>query len=503
MTDIHAKLQQLLEPYRYKIEMHAHSYPGSLCSELSPRDFVRVLKEQNYDGVVLTNHFVIGQSEEPIMQPDTFEEYLENYREVRRIGEEEGLVVLLGAEIEYEYDCLLYGVDEDFLREVYNCGIRTTAEFSARYRSPEILIIEAHPFRHNFPLNAEDLDGYEVFNLHDGAANAIHFAAEHAKKHNVRYTMVGTDLHHGEHAGNSALRAKVLPKTNQELIELLRSRDYLFEIGGKCLLPYDPFDPDEADGEDIPSAHAAQDTAVFAEIKPYTDQYGCKIEMHAHIGAMLSSDSASAEEVLRGLKARGYEAVVVTDLFTDFSSAAAEAYIDRFETVRALGDTVGIRVLFGVELVFGERSYLVYGASPAWLFELVRCTPASYRDCYTALGGGEVLFVQAHPFRNGNSPEDEAPIDGIEACNMQPSTNNRLAASVRYAESQAIPIVLAGTELSAANEVGASALLARICPENEKDLGVLLRSRDYLLEIGGRILFPYNNINADSNSAAV
>ena len=57
MFTLPAEVQDYLAQYRYKIELHAHTSPGSGCSELPPREFLSRLRTQGYHAVVITNHF--------------------------------------------------------------------------------------------------------------------------------------------------------------------------------------------------------------------------------------------------------------------------------------------------------------------------------------------------------------------------------------------------------------------------------------------------------------
>ena len=50
-----------------------------------------------------------------------------------------------------------------------------------------------------------------------------------------------TGAHNPEHVGHSALRSRTLPENERELVELIKSRDYVFEIGGHPMFPYIKF----------------------------------------------------------------------------------------------------------------------------------------------------------------------------------------------------------------------------------------------------------------------
>lgn len=38
--------QRLLKDYPFQLELHAHTFPASLCSEIPPRELVRVCRER-------------------------------------------------------------------------------------------------------------------------------------------------------------------------------------------------------------------------------------------------------------------------------------------------------------------------------------------------------------------------------------------------------------------------------------------------------------------------
>ena len=267
-------VQEYLSAYRYKIELHAHTSPCSGCSEIPPREMIRLMKEQNYDVVVITNHFCDNgrfmQAEDPVAA------YLEDYRIAREEGEKQGIRVLLGAEYHFtenSNDYLVYGVDEEFLRETvehFDMGIEA---FYQKYHGDSRLILQAHPFRNGMVwVSPKYLDGAEIMNLHASHNSRVAVTANYANAilspkreafgfrpgevvdgktrftgsaepeqetfENFSVVTVGTDLHHWGHEGACALRTKVLPENEEQLVEILRSGDYIFDIGGYPMLPY-------------------------------------------------------------------------------------------------------------------------------------------------------------------------------------------------------------------------------------------------------------------------
>jgi len=232
--------QELFSQYPYKMELHAHTSPCSSCSELPPENMIRLMKEQHYDAVVITNHFYANA---PFMKTeDPVGTYLEDFEKTREKGEKAGIQVLLGAEYRFdenENDYLVYGVDESFLRETVNQLNMGIAAFYERYHQESLVILQAHPFRNgNVPALSQYLDGMETMNLHPYHNSRVAVATRYAREQGFSIVTVGTDLHHLGHEGLSALRTKVLPKDEAELVQLLRSGDYLFEIAGCLSLPF-------------------------------------------------------------------------------------------------------------------------------------------------------------------------------------------------------------------------------------------------------------------------
>ena len=265
-NNIPKAVQEYLSAYRYKIELHAHTSPGSTCSEIPPKDMIRLMQEQHYDAVVITNHF---SADAPFMKSkDPVGNYLADFYAAREEGSKMGIRVLVGAEyrfIENANDYLVFGVDEAFLRETvsrFDMGIEA---FYKEYHRDSLVILQAHPFRNGMKLvEPEFLDGIETMNLHPNHNSRVAVASRYVEKiasreddarkqdlRNLQNTgntqtksvsspvvTIGTDLHHWGHEGVSALRTKVLPETERQLVEILRSRDYIFEVGGFPMLPY-------------------------------------------------------------------------------------------------------------------------------------------------------------------------------------------------------------------------------------------------------------------------
>ncbi len=229
--------QQLLVQYRYRIEMHAHTSPASPCSQILPEEMVQTYSRLGYDAVVITNHFS-SDLFEGLSKKEAVARYLKDYEETCGAAENSGLQVLLGAEIRFEEnrnDYLLYGADREILETVYDYLPAGLAVFRQEVELDRSVFLQAHPFRDGMELaDLSLLDGIETLNLHPGHNSRIALAAKYAGENGRKITVAGSDFHHPNrgHEGAAAVRAKILPKDSFALAEILKTGDYLMEIGG-------------------------------------------------------------------------------------------------------------------------------------------------------------------------------------------------------------------------------------------------------------------------------
>lgn len=94
--DIEELNETLTKEYKYRIELHPHTTPASVCSEITPQQMVKTYKSLGYDALVLTNHFVFKES---IPKEEYIDFYMDDYNSTREIGDQLGLKIFLGTEI--------------------------------------------------------------------------------------------------------------------------------------------------------------------------------------------------------------------------------------------------------------------------------------------------------------------------------------------------------------------------------------------------------------------
>ena len=226
---------RLLEDYKYRFELHAHSNPVSSCSEFHCCELSQNLIDDGFDGVALTNH--LRSSE--LSSRDYAEFYLKDYYDLKKYAGD-NLSVCLGVEIcflENHNDYLVYGVDENDIEKYISYLHKGIDVFYKEIKNVKNIILQAHPFRDGMVLsNPKSVDGIEVFNLHAGHNSRISTAAKYARE-NKMIISGGVDFHHPWQRGHLAMRCKSLPKDSYDIAQLIKSQDFIFELGGSIILP--------------------------------------------------------------------------------------------------------------------------------------------------------------------------------------------------------------------------------------------------------------------------
>lgn len=232
--------QQLLDKYKYKIELHAHSSPVSKCSEISPKELVEFYIENGYDAFVLTNHFTPFLFENRSMK-EGIDFYLEDYFKAKNYAKDR-IKVFLGAEIRFKEnrnEFLIYGVNRDILQKVYDYFDKGVDAFRKEVKLDNSLFIQAHPFRENCtPINPNLLEGVEVYNMHPGHNSKPALAVDFANEFGFKIKTVGSDFHHPikGHIGIAYTRTSTLPRDSFDLVKILKDNEYVIQIGNDILI---------------------------------------------------------------------------------------------------------------------------------------------------------------------------------------------------------------------------------------------------------------------------
>lgn len=190
---------------KYKYETHLHTVESSPCAKVPAAEAVRIYHHEGYAGIIVTDHYFRGVfDKQPFRKWDEkIDRFLSGYRKALNEGCKVGLDVHLGMEIRFDEndnDYLVYGIDEEFLKENRKLYRLTLREFKGLAADKGIAIIQAHPFRPAMvPAPSSLIDGVEVWNgnlRHDSLNHlALGYAAENGLK-----MLSGSDFHRAEDA---------------------------------------------------------------------------------------------------------------------------------------------------------------------------------------------------------------------------------------------------------------------------------------------------------------
>lgn len=213
----------------YKYELHCHTGGVSRCATINPKDLVRKYEAAGYSGLVLTDHyspltFLPGHYLRP---QKAIEHYLSSYRELKDWCSD-SFTVLLGLELRHYgvvNDYLIYGVEEDWLRQQKNMLLWSEKKVCDEMHKQGYLVYQAHPYR---PLiyrcDPKYIDGIEVFNGHTDAhrnEKALQWAKACGKPMSS-----GSDTHREKDVPRGGIETLRPIRTNADLLQTLRSGSY-------------------------------------------------------------------------------------------------------------------------------------------------------------------------------------------------------------------------------------------------------------------------------------
>lgn len=231
--------KMILSEYTYKTEMHAHSLPISTCSEFYAQQLIRAYAKTGVHAIALTNHFTPTHLE-GCSKEEFVEAYIAAYRTFKEYAEAEGIAPIFGIELRFREnfnDYLVFGIDEADAYRICDYLELGLERFCREFKRDGVVVIQAHPKRDkmtDMPMGL--VDGWEAFNMHPGHNSRPALAARAANAEGLLITG-GTDFHHPTHEACCLLRSRVPVKNSHDLAALLRSCDYVLDIGGSIILP--------------------------------------------------------------------------------------------------------------------------------------------------------------------------------------------------------------------------------------------------------------------------
>ena len=231
--------ERILGEYPYKTELHCHTLPVSGCSKIYAPEMVQLYKALGVDTIVLTNHYH-PEITTRFTKEEAVERYLQAFRELKECAEAEGMAAIFGMEVRFAEnfnDYLVYGLSEADTAPIFDYLQSNLESFYKAFKRESNLIYQAHPFRDSMTLaDPQYLDGIEAFNMYPRANSRVSLARAYAQEKGMRI-IGGSDCHVQGHEGCCLLRTKQRIESSEELVSVLKSGDYVFEVFGSILLP--------------------------------------------------------------------------------------------------------------------------------------------------------------------------------------------------------------------------------------------------------------------------
>ena len=135
---------------RYYYETHLHTLQSSKCGKVDAAEMVRLYKDAGYTGVVITDHFIGGNTaiDRSLPWEEWVNQFCRSYEIAKAEGDEIGLQVFFGWESGFKgTEFLIYGLDKQWLLDhpqIRDCTVQEQYELVSADGG---LVIHAHPYR--------------------------------------------------------------------------------------------------------------------------------------------------------------------------------------------------------------------------------------------------------------------------------------------------------------------------------------------------------------------
>ena len=159
----------------YRYETHCHCSQCSACSVSRSEDLVRAYRDAGYAGLVLTDHFIFGNTavDRNLPWKSQMRCFYEAYLQAKIAAEPLDFDVIFG--IEHAYgdgkEVLIYGIGLPFLLDNPDIPELSLDELTERVHAAGGIVIQAHPYRNRPYVNmavgprSDLVDGIEGYNI--------------------------------------------------------------------------------------------------------------------------------------------------------------------------------------------------------------------------------------------------------------------------------------------------------------------------------------------------
>ena len=215
------------------------------------------------------------------------------------------------------------------------------------------------------------------------------------------------------------------------------------------------------------------------------------IELHLHTDESSNCGKVKAEDAIREYARRGYGAVVITDHFSrvNFSKLRytddrerVDCFLKGYRTAKAVGESLGVKVLLGAEMRFdasNANDYLFYGADEQFFYDNPHMDEWRFSEFLERKPEGSLVY-QAHPFRNGITVTDPKRLFGVEVFNGHSGHDSRNAIALSWARLHRLHAI-SGSDAHHPHTLCSGGILTNRDVNSMEELLEVLRADEYSL----------------------
>lgn len=218
-----------------------------------------------------------------------------------------------------------------------------------------------------------------------------------------------------------------------------------------------------------------------------------KIETHLHTCHSSPCGKVDADTIARLYAEAGFQGIIATDHFFHYTCRPHcwnipyqdyfKVFIEGYHRLCKAAEPYGLKIYKGAEVRFDENfnDYLLLDYPDELLSDPLSVFSMGLETFSPLCRQTGSLLIQAHPFRDKNTPADPSLVDGYEVKNASPRAANNNELTVEWIAQHPGKLQLCGSDFHRLEDVGCGGICTETLPENEAALVALLRSGAYTL----------------------
>lgn len=217
---------------KFKYDLHIHTKEISPCGRLSIEEIIDKYIEEDYSGLVLTDHLRKGYFRKCKREDwkEKIKEFFYSYYRGIEYCKDKDFYVGLGMEISFNKntnDFLVFGLEkEDYIENEWMIEMELK-DFYNKFKDKAI-IIQAHPYRQkgNKLENINYLHGIEIYNKNPRHNNNNHLAKAIYEANPSIIATGGSDVHQKEDLCRTGIYTNKKISSDKELLNILRNKEF-------------------------------------------------------------------------------------------------------------------------------------------------------------------------------------------------------------------------------------------------------------------------------------